>query len=306
MTTTTTPTTTATTTPISHSSLSRLSFGGVLRSEWIKLRTLRSTLWCYVIIVLLTIGLGLLIAGAIPAVTGTASHDAQQSTWVTAATLGISFSQLVSAVLGALVITGEYGTGMIRSTFAAVPKRLPAIVAKVIVFGVSTFVVGLVSLIATALVTAPLLPSKGINPDFGDGAVWLALVGGAGYLALVGVLSLAIGLILRSSAGSIAASLGLVLVVPIILQVLARVTQAEWPGNIAAFLPSDAGGKLYAYPAAAEAVTQAPNGAGGTGGTAAATVQNITLDSWQGLLVLVAWFVVAIVVGAILVKRRDA
>lgn len=282
---------------------STLTFGGVLRSEWIKLRTLRSTLWCYVIIVALTIGLALLIAAAVPAVTGTASHDTQQSTWVTAATLGVSFSQLVSAVLGALVITGEYGTGMIRSTFSTVPKRLPAIVAKVLVFGVSTFVVGLVSLVAAALVSAPLLPAKGIHPDFGDGAVWLALVGGAGYLALIGVLSLAIGLILRSSAGSIAASLGLVLVVPIILQVLARVTQAEWPGNIAAFLPSNAGGKLYAYPAAAEAVTPAPNGAGAA---AATTIQNITLDSWQGLLVLAGWFAVAFVLGAILVKRRDA
>lgn len=281
---------------------SGLTFAGVLRSEWIKLRSLRSTMWCYIIIVLLTVGLGLLIAAAVPAIKGVASHDSQQSTWVTAATLGIGFGQLVSAVLGALVITGEYGTGMIRSTFAAVPKRLPAIIAKVLVFGVSTFVVGLVSLIAAALVTAPLLPAKGVHPDFGDGAVWLALIGGAGYLALIGVLSLGIGLILRNSAGSIAASLGLVLVVPIILQVLARVTQAEWPGNIAAFLPSDAGSKLYAYPAAAQTVTSR-SGAGGAAGTA---IQNITLDSWQGLLVLLGWFAVAFVVGAILVKRRDA
>ncbi len=284
-----------------------LSFGGVLRSEWIKLRTLRSTLWCYVIIVLLTIGLGLLIAGALPAPTGTGTptHDVQQSTWVTVSTLGIGFAQLVSAVLGALVITGEYGTGMIRSTFAAVPKRLPAIVAKALVFGVTTFVVALVGLVAAALVTAPLLPGKGITPDFGDGNVWLALVGGAGYTALIGLLAFGIGLAIRSSAASIAAALGLVLVVPTILQVLAAVTRADWPANIAAFLPSSAGGKLYAYPGAA-AESLAPDRPGGAASAAASAANTITLDSWQGLLVLLGWVVVAFIVGAILVKRRDA
>ena len=180
----------------------------------------------------------------------------QQSTWVTVSTLGIGFAQLVSAVLGALVITGEYGTGMIRSTFAAVPKRLPAIVAKALVFGVTTFVIALLGLVITALVTAPLLPAKGITPDFGDGSVWLALVGGAGYVALIGLLAFGIGLIIRSSAGGIAAALGLVLVVPTILQVLAAVTRADWPANIAAFLPASAGGKLYAYPGAAAGLSR--------------------------------------------------
>ena len=285
-----------------------LSFGGELRSEWIKLRTLRSTLWCYLIIFVLTIGLGLLIASALPApTTGAAAptHDVQQSTWVTVSTLGIGFAQLVSAVLGALVITGEYGTGMIRSTFAAVPKRLPAIVAKALVFAVTTFIVELLGLVITALVTAPLLPAKGITADFGDGKVWLALIGGAGYVALIGLLAFGIGLIIRSSAAGIAAALGLVLVVPTILAVLAQVTRAEWPANIAAFLPASAGGKLYAYQGAA-AVSLAPSRPGAGAQTAASAVNTIVLDSWQGLLVIVGWVVVAFVIGAILVKRRDA
>ncbi|MEO6116484.1 MAG: ABC transporter permease [Pseudolysinimonas sp.] len=285
-----------------------LTFGGVLRSEWIKLRTLRSTLWCYVIIVILTIGLGLLIASALPvpkAGTPVATHDVQQSTWVTVSTLGIAFAQLVSAVLGALVITGEYGTGMIRSTFAAVPKRLPAVAAKALVFAVTTFVVALVGLVITAVVTAPLLPGKGITADFSDGKVWLALVGGAGYVALIGLLAFGIGLIIRSSAAGIAAALGLVLVVPTILQVVASVTRADWPANIAAFLPSSAGGKLYAYQGAASE-SLAPSRPGGAASAAASAANTITLDSWQALLVLLGWVVVAFVVGAILVKRRDA
>jgi ABC-2 type transport system permease protein len=165
--------------------------------------------------------------------------------------------------------------------------------------------VELVGLIIAALVTAPLLPAKGITADFGDGKVWLALIGGAGYVALIGLLAFGIGLIIRSSAAGIAAALGLVLVVPTILQVLATVTRADWPANIAAFLPASAGGKLYAYQGAA-AESLAPSRPGGAGAAAASASNVIVLDSWQGLLVVVGWVVVAFVVGTILVKRRDA
>ena len=279
-----------------------LTFAGILDSEWIKLRTLRSTFWCYVIIVALTVLLGLLIASAIRSPDTALSHAEQQSTWMSAATLGINFSQLVVGVLGALVITGEYGTGMIRSTFTAVPKRLPALFAKAIVFGVTTFVVAFISLVIAALVTAPLLANKGVTADFGDGQVWLTLLGGAGYLALIGLMSLAIGLLIRASAGGIAAALGLVLVVPIILSIIARVTQADWASNIAAYLPSNAGGKLFAYPSDAVATLPTRPGAAAS----AAATSTVDLTSWQGLLVLVAWFVVLFVVGLVLLKRRDA
>jgi ABC-2 type transport system permease protein len=274
---------------------SGLSFGGILLSEWIKLRTLRSTVWCYLIIVVLTIGLGMLAATAFPSDGSTPDHAAAQSTWLLTATLGISFSQLVTAVLGALVITGEYGTGMIRSTLTAVPKRVPALVAKALVFGVTTFVVGLVSLVATAMLTAPLLPGKGIEPDFGDSTFWLALVGGAGYLALIGVLSLSIGALIRNSAGGIAASLGLVLVLPGIVQILGALTRAEWITNLGVFLPSDAGGRMYAYVTDAATTPQNPQ-----------LPDPLVLEPWQGLLVLAAWFVVTFVLGSILLKRRDA
>jgi ABC-2 type transport system permease protein len=283
------------TSTVEHTTLSGLSFGGILRSEWIKLRTLRSTMWCYAIIIGLTIGFGFLLAVAMPA-GGVASQgvapsaDAQQAAWLQVTTLGIGFGELVSAVLGALVITGEYGTGMIRSTLTAVPKRTPALLAKAIVFGVTTFVVALVALVATALLTAPLMPAKDIHPDFGDSSFWLAIVGGAGYLALIGVLALAIGTIIRSSAGSISAALGLILVAPVVLRILAGVTRADWAQNLDSFLPSSAGGKMYSY---------AP--------TAIKPAEGIvSLDPGQGLLVLVVWFVVLFAIGAILLKRRDA
>ncbi|CAN5258352.1 ABC transporter permease [soil metagenome] len=279
----------------------RLTFLGVLNSEWIKLRSLRSTLWCYVIIVALTVLLGLLFAGVSQTPDATLSHDVQQSTWMSAATLGINFSQLVVGVLGALVITGEYGTGMIRSTFAAVPRRLPAVIAKAIVFGVVTFVVSLVGLVAAAAATAPVLSGKGVNADFGDPDVWLALIGGAAYLTFIGLIALAIGLLLRNSAGGIAAALGLVLVVPVIFTLLAGLAQAQWAADIGSFLPSNAGGQLYAYPA--EAVEQTGPG---SGPPVAAVTSAVDLTNWQALLVLAAWFAVVFVVGLVLVKRRDA
>ena len=287
-----TSTVTAPTTTPQHG----VSFGGVIRSEWIKLVTLRSTMWCYLIVIVLTIGLGFLIAGLAGSTAG-AGRGAQaavpvqpQQLWVQVATIGIGFAQLVSAVLGALVITGEYGTGMIRSTFAAVPTRLPAIVAKALVFGVVTFVVSLVSIIATALLTAPLLSARGFAPDLGDGQAWWSMIGGAGYIVLIGLLSFSIGTLIRNSAGGIATSLGLILVVPTIVQVFAGLTKIDWVQNLGTFLPSTAGAVMHSYPSTA----------------AAAATDLIVLTPVEGFLVLAAWIVVLFGVAATLVSRRDA
>jgi ABC-2 type transport system permease protein len=194
---------------------------------------------------------------------------------------------------------------MIRSTFTAVPRRLPAMFAKVIVFGVVTFVVTFVGLLGAALATAPVLAGKGVTADFGDTDVWLSLIGGAAYLTLIGLIALAIGLLLRNSAGGIAAALGLVLVVPVIFNLLASLAQAQWAADIGSFLPSSAGGKLFAYPVAAGA-DAAAGAAAGPGGRIATVTSSVDLTNWQALLVLAAWFLVTFVVGLVLVKRRDA
>lgn len=268
---------------------SRLTFSGALRSEWIKLRTVRSTVWCYAIIVVLTLAFGILLANTFSApLAGALGPDDQQVLALQVSTLSIGFSQLVASVLGVLVISGEYGTGMIRSTLTAVPQRTPALIAKAIVFGLVTFVVGLVGIALTALVTSPMLPGVGITPDFADPQFLLAIGGGALYLALIGVMSLALGAIIRNSAGGIAASLGLLLVLPTVLQIFAAMTNATWATNLGAFLPSSAGDKLYSY--AAE------------GGV---TDGFVSLSSLQGGLVLTAWAVVLMVVAAVLMKRRD-
>ena len=275
----------------------RLTFSGILRSEWIKLATLRSTVWCDVILVALTIGMSLLLAalsgvGMDGSAVGTVTGEAAQSAWLQTAAVGTNFGQLVIAVLGAMVITGEYGTGMIRSTFAAVPGRLAALVGKAVVFGVVTFVVTGVSLAISALLTVPLLGANGFELEVGDPAVWLGLVGAAAFVTLIGLLALGIGTIIRNTAGAIAATLGLLLVLPTILQIFGMLTRIEWILDAAAFLPSSAGSALTSYPTAP---IEYPPG----------VLVPLTLQPLEGLLVLVAWAVVPLVVGAALLKRRD-
>lgn len=270
---------------------SGLSFGGILKSEWIKLTTLRSTVWCLAIVVVVTIGLGILLAFTFSNQGNLPTAQQQQAT-VQVSTLAIGFSQLAVSVLGALVITGEYGTGMIRSTFAAAPGRFSPVLAKALVFAAVIFGVSLISIGVTALITAPLLPNVGVHPDFGDAGVYWALLGGAGYLALIGLFAFALGTIIRNSAGAIAAALGTVLVLPGILQLIGALTKTEWVTNLTKFLPSGAD-RMYAYAIAQPAVPGAPAGA-------------ITLDPWQGLLLIVVWDVVLLAIGMILVKRRDA
>jgi ABC-2 type transport system permease protein len=286
-----------TTTPAAATSARRirLTFRGVLASEWIKLWTLRSTFWCCLIVIVLAVGVGLLLAtvqaphvSGVPTVTQTSAM--QQASAVRDATIGTQFGELIFSVLGVLVIAGEYGTGMIRSTLTAEPKRIPSLVAKAIVLGVTTLVIGLVACFGTALVIFPLLPGIGVHPDFGDAKLLRALVGGAVYVALISLMALSIGAIIRNTAGGIAAALGVILVLPVVLQIVAATTGATWAQNIMAFLPTNAGGHLYSYVV----------------GTPATTSGVVSLDTTQGGLVLLAWVVVLFVAAAVQLKRRDA
>ena len=274
----------------------RLTFGGVLKSEFIKLFTLRSTFWCCVIVVVLAVGVGLLLAtvtpparSGVPAAPNPTNLQ-QQATAVRDATVGTGIGQLVLSVLGVLVISGEYGTGMIRSTFAAEPKRLPTLIAKSIVLGITTFVVGLITVFGTAAIIFPLLPGIHVHPDWSDSKLLLSLFGAAGYLAVISLIAFSIGALIRNTAGGIAAAIGLILVAPTILEIVAGTTGAVWAQNLVAFAPTTAGAKLYSY------ISSSPSRTDGV----------VSLDAHQGGLVLLAWFVVLFVAAAVALKRRDA
>jgi ABC-2 type transport system permease protein len=277
---------------VSSSSAYRLTFGGLLKSEWIKLWSLRSTYWCLAIMIVLSVGLSLLLSTVHGSATPVEqAQSVQQAQAVYIATAGTTFGELVVAVLGVLVISGEYGTGMIRSSFAADPRRIPTLAAKALVLGATTFIAGLIAIYGAAAVAFPLMSSQKYYPDFGDPQLQLALLGGAAYLAIVSLIAFSLGAIIRATAGGIAAALGLILVVPIIASVLVRVTQAAWAENLSVLIPTSAGDHLFQYVVGAP--TKLADGL-------------VSLDATTGPLVFVAWFVLLFAIAAVLLKRRDA
>jgi ABC-2 type transport system permease protein len=278
-----------TTTTTAPARAPRLSFGGILTSEWIKFWTLRSTVWCCAILVILLLGIGLLAGQSSAFGGGTIPFAQQQAQAMLAATAGLRVAELVLSVLGVLVISGEYGTGMIRSTLTAVPKRIPALLAKGLVLAIVAFVLGLISTYATALLQAPLLDGSGIHTDFSDLGVNLSLLGGALYVTLIALTAFGIGAIVRNSAGGIATSLGVLLVAPVVLQLVGALTRSNWVSNVGAFLPTSAGSALFAYPTKTPQVVQGL----------------IQLNGIQGGLVLLAWAALLIALAGILLKRRD-
>ncbi|WEO77100.1 ABC transporter permease [Cryobacterium sp. SO2] len=257
-------------------------FTGILRGEWIKLRSLRSTAWTVVIIVVVQLAFAILMALTMtePA-DGTATRDAATNVAVISATLGLVAAQLAIAVQGVLLTGGEYSTGQIRSTLTAVPTRLPVLWAKAIVFFVLTFTVGFAAILIAYLAALPILSGVGIRPDAGDPTLWLRMAGGALYLALTGVIAMAIGAITRSVPGGLAATLGLILVLPSVLQLI----PAEWATDLMSWLPGVAGQELFFW---GNSVLASP------------------FEPWQALLVMLGAVGVVVAGAAVQLVRRDA
>jgi len=268
----------------------RLRFSGVLHSEWVKLRSLRSTIWSYLVLILLPIGIGVLLASLANTDGKTLTGDAARNALVQYSTSGTTISVLVVAVIGALVVTGEYGTGMIRSTFSAVPRRWEALAAKGVVLAASVFVASGISVWATAFITMPIANANGVEASL-DGSVAMPLLGASVYLTLIGLLAFAVGIILRSTAGAIASVLGLMLVAPVIVQLVQGFTNAKWLGTVNNVLPQNAGQPLMQF---------------GTEDTSGWHDGVLALGGWSGFAVLAAWVVVATVTALVLAQKRDA
>ncbi len=257
----------------------KVTQGRVIKSEWTKFRSLRSTLITLVVSVILTIGLGTLISAV------TASHWSQSSPGdradfnaVVTSLDGIRFSQLAVGVLGVLLISGEYATGMIRASLTAVPKRLPVLWAKLSVF---TGVVGIISIISTfiafflgqAMLSSQHLQVTISSPDA------LRIVAGAGiYVLLVGLIGMALGGLMRNTAAGISSLVALFFVIPPVLNLLPK----SWANNIGPYLPSNAGESFWGH----------PNG--------------VHLSALAGLLVLCGWTAAAIAAAAVRLKSQDA
>jgi ABC-2 type transport system permease protein len=233
----------------------------VMLSEWTKLRSLRSTRWSLLAAVVLTVGLPSLFAAILAARWGHLSPQERaghRHRPVEVALAGVNVSQLAIAVLGVLVVTGEYSTGMIRASFIGVPKRLPVLWAKTAVYAFVAFALMLLSVIAAFFASQAILHRHHIlQIPFTSPGVARAVIGGAVYLTLVGIFALAIGTIVRNTAGGIATFAAIFFVIPPLLDVL----PASWIDAVSPYPPSSAGRSLFQLTHGPHALAPAPGGA---------------------------------------------
>lgn len=266
-----------------------LSFPHLVRSEWIKLRSIRSTVWCYAILVVVTIGMAVLLGRVVDNGGSTLPQEAVDANFVSINTAAVSLTALVVAVLGVLIITGEYGTGQVRSTFTADPGRTGVILAKATVLALATFVISAVATWIGVLVSLPLQAANGAHPAVGDPSVFMPILGSSVFVMLLALLAYGIGLLVRSSAGGIAIALGILLVLPIVLSGIAALTDAQWLMDVTKFLPDQAGVQLYAYSSAAVDAAQ----------------KGVVLNGWGGFAVLLAEVVAVGALALTVARRRD-
>jgi ABC-2 type transport system permease protein len=261
----------------------RAGFGGALRSEWTKLRTVRSTIFSILAMGGISIGLMSLIAWA--TMRRWNRFPLREQVNLLHRPLEIILvrpvfvCQLVVAVLGVMVISAEYTTGMIRSTLQSQPRRMTVLAAKVAVFAVVMLVVG-EALSFAAFGVGRQLISAHIPVNLGDPGVTRAVVGAGLYLAVLGLFSLAFGAIVRHTAGAITAVLGLILIVSNLTALLPD----SWGHHINAWMPTNAGQLILQS-------RQLPDD---------------LLSPWQGLGVFAGWTALLLAVAALLFTRRDA
>ncbi|MFF4157466.1 ABC transporter permease [Streptomyces sp. NPDC001678] len=190
----------------------KATLGDALAAEWTKIRSIRSTVWTLGTTVLLIVGIGLLAASVVSAVDSTsATHETPV---LVLGIYGTMLSLICVITLGVLTMSSEYGTGLIRTTLTACPDRARVLTAKAVVFFLLTFVTTTVATTLVAVATEGIAGRLGTVPT---AAQWLkATVGVSLFMSLVGVLALAVGAMLRHSAGAIAVMLGLVMM-PLVL-----------------------------------------------------------------------------------------
>jgi ABC-2 type transport system permease protein len=257
-----------------------LSAPRIVRSEWLKLRSLRSTRITLLVAFLLMAGLGVLSA-AITAANWSHEQPFQRSGFDAVGTVlgGYTFATLAVGVLGVLVISNEYSSGMIRATLTAVPRRLPVLWAKAGVFTLVTWVTMTVASFVAFYAGMAVLSGHHLNVAIGSTGALRAVLGAGLYLAVVGLLGVALGALLRSTAGAVAAVIGLIMFVPLLSELL-----GTWVKNhIAPYLPSNAGADVMSLH------TQSPD-----------------LSPWRGFAVMCVWAIVALGLAAFALKRRDA
>ena len=256
----------------------RVTQARVALAEWTKLRSVRSTRWSFLVAVFFSIGIAAL------ACTVVAHHYPQMDPREKAnfdplgvSLAGVQLAQLAIGVLGVLVITAEYSTGMIRASMTAVPKRLPVLWAKAMVFGAVTAALMIPAALVAFFAGQAILSRHHIEIAFTHPGVPRAVIGSGLYLVVVGLFALGLGAIVRNTAGGIALFAGIMFVLPPLMNVL----PASWNNAASPYLPLAAG----------ESITSISSGN--------------HLSPWVGLGLFAAYAAVAIALAAVLLLRRD-
>jgi ABC-type transport system involved in multi-copper enzyme maturation permease subunit len=256
----------------------------LLLSEWTKLRSVRSTVWSLIVLVVVSVGFTALFA-ALTAANWNGPQAAPRDATILADPVssilgtGIGLGQLAVCVLGTMVMTTEYSTGVIRASLLAVPRRVPMLAAKAVVFAALIFVVGEIVTFGSFFLGSAILHSH-VAVSLGQPGVARAVIGTGLALTVLGLFAMAIGALIRHTAGAIATVIGVVLVLPILTGLLPGSVGA----HINAYLPEQAGGLI------SQAHEQAGN----------------LLSPWQGFGVFCIWTAVLLAAAAYLLRQRDA
>lgn len=258
-------------------------FIDVMHSEWTKIRTVRSTFWTLLAAATAMIAISVIASEVIVSQWDSLKPtDRAAFNAIEFGVTGTFFAQLAIGVLGVLVITTEYGTGMIRATFAAVPQRRMVLGAKALVLFLVSLVVGVLSSITSFFVVQAILGTyskQHLSASITDPGALRTVVGAGVFLAVMGLLGFALGAVIRRSAGAITALFGLIFFLPGLMQLLpASITNA-----VTKYLPSNAGSAIYRQ-----------------------VHQPDVLSPGAGLLVLIAYALAALGIAGVIVHRRDA
>ncbi|MGW1990926.1 ABC transporter permease [Embleya sp. NPDC001921] len=272
-------TTTTPTAPTAFGHAPRLTFARILDSEWAKIKTVRSTMWTllalFVVSVLISWGIAALAAGDV----ADDVAEGKQNDAPDLLTVGVAFGQIAALVLGVMSMTAEYSTGMIRTSLTAVPWRASMLAAKALVLALVLFVVGAVTAFCCYFLANLMLDAKDVGVGIDEPGVLRALIGTGLYLAVLGLFGMALGVLLRHTAGAITLGIALIFVVGGVVGLIPGRT-GDW---IAKLMPANAGGQVMAVEAADK-----------------------MFRPWTGFAVFVAETLLLLLLGALLLEKRDA
>jgi ABC-2 type transport system permease protein len=256
----------------------RVTLPHVLRSEWTKLWSVRSTRWSLLVALAATVGIGAIAAAVI---TNHWPHmqprDRADFHPLDANLAGVQLAQLALGVLGVLAITAEYSTGMIRASMTAVPRRLPVLWGKAIVYAATTLALMLPATLLSFVAAEAIFSRRQIDIAFSHPGVARAVIGAALYLTVVALFALGLGAIVRNTAGGIAAFAAIMFVLPPLMNVL----PSSWNHAASPYLPLAAGESIMAI----------------TSGN--------HLAPWSGFALFCGYAAAALAIAAVLLHRRD-